>query len=150
MSNYKFSLNPVKLKKFLTKNRIIQTSIPAPGTKNILKKLNLYESRSMHGQLPLVWHKAKNFSVASVPAESKKALSKPFPANFTSFSRYCARNEWIDFTSTIFVANVGHSNKMVNEAIKTVINAPLQLLRLSKFITSTIFRKTCKICRQRF
>ena len=37
MSNYKFSLNPVKVKKVLTKNRIIQTSIPAPGTKNILK-----------------------------------------------------------------------------------------------------------------
>ena len=44
----------------------------------------------MHGQIPLAWHKASDFSV------------------FDSVG-----NQWIDFTSTIFVANVGHSNKHV-------------------------------------
>ena len=42
-----------------TKNRTIKTKIPAPGTLKILKKLSKIESRSMHGQLPIVWRKAK-------------------------------------------------------------------------------------------
>ena len=37
-----------------TKNRVIKTKIPAPGTLKILKRLSKIESRSMHGQLPIV------------------------------------------------------------------------------------------------
>ena len=51
-----------KIFKIKTKNRNIKTSIPAPGTEKILKKLKSIESRSMHGQLPIVWKKAKNFN----------------------------------------------------------------------------------------
>ena len=46
-----------------TKNRFIHTSIPAPGTKNLFKNLSTVESRSMHGQMPIAWDKAKNFNI---------------------------------------------------------------------------------------
>ena len=82
-----------------TKNISILTSIPAPGTKKLMKKLTKIESRSMHGQLPIAWSKAKNFNIYDI-----------------------AGNKFIDFTSTIFVANVGHANdrvkKYINRALK--------------------------------
>ena len=83
-----------------TKNITITTSIPAPGTKQLMKKLRKVESRSMHGQLPIAWSKAKNFNIYDI-----------------------AGNKFIDFTSTIFVANVGHSN----DRIKKYINRSLKL-----------------------
>ncbi|MDD5652673.1 MAG: aspartate aminotransferase family protein [Candidatus Omnitrophica bacterium] len=49
----------------------------------------------MHGQLPVLWHKAKDFQV------------------YDKFG-----NCWIDFTSTIFVANTGHANPRVVSALK--------------------------------
>ena len=101
-NNYSFSLDPKVVEKVKTKNRIIQTSIPCPGTKEIFYRLNKVESRSMHGQLPIAWNKAKDFSVYDI-----------------------AGNCWIDFTSTIFVANVGHSNKRILNAIKKSIDEPL-------------------------
>ena len=83
-----------------TKNITITTSIPAPGTKQLMNKLNKVESRSMHGQLQIAWSKAKNFSIYDI-----------------------AGNKFIDFTSTIFVANVGHSNdrvkKYINRSLKS-------------------------------
>ena len=83
-----------------TKNITITTSIPAPGTKQLMNKLNKVESRSMHGQLPIAWSKAKNFSIYDI-----------------------AGNKFIDFTSTIFVANLGHSNdrvkKYLNRSLKS-------------------------------
>ena len=85
-----------------TLNRTIQTPIPAPGTKEILDRLDKCESRSMHGQLPLVWDRAENFSI---------------------FDK--AGNCWIDFTSTIFVANVGHSNPVVCKAMREALEKPL-------------------------
>ena len=81
-----------------TKNRLIKTKIPAPGTSAILSSLSKYESRSMHGQLPIVWKKAKNFNI---------------------FDN--AGNKFIDFTSTIFVTNIGHSNKhLKNKLVKAI------------------------------
>ena len=44
----------------------------------------------MHGQFPIVWKKAKDFSV------------------FDHLG-----NKFIDFSSTILVANIGHSNSRV-------------------------------------
>lgn len=60
--------------------------------------LDQYEARSMHGQLPILWEKAKNDIV--VDSNNKK---------------------YIDFTSTIFVANIGHSNRFVKKAIRNVL-----------------------------
>ena len=48
----------MKTKVIKTKNRLILTKIPAPGTNNLIKKLSKVESRSMHGQLPLIWSHA--------------------------------------------------------------------------------------------
>jgi 4-aminobutyrate aminotransferase-like enzyme len=56
----------------------------------------------MQGQMPLVWDKASNYNVYDA-----------------------AGNKWIDFTSTIFVANVGHSNSRVTEAMQEVLSNPL-------------------------
>ena len=67
----------------MKKFRKIKTFIPAPGTEEIFKRLSDVESRSMHGQLPIVWKKAKEFSIYDI-----------------------AGNKWIDFTSTIFVTNI--------------------------------------------
>jgi len=94
MSNFEFQKEPVVVPTVSTKNRLIGTSIPAPGTADILARLSKVESRSMHGQIPLVWARADDFSV------------------FDHLG-----NKWIDFTSTIFVTNIGHSNPRVKEAI---------------------------------
>ena len=98
-----FSRDPQAVLRLETDYRRIQTDIPAPGTRLILERLDQVESRSMHGQLPLVWDRAEDFSVSD-------------PAG----------NRFIDFTSTIFVANVGHSNPRVVSAIREVIDRPLQ------------------------
>jgi len=102
MAGYEFSREPQIVARLETEHRRIQTAIPAPGTKAILEKLDRFESRSMHGQLPLVWDSAKGHSI---------------------FDH--AGNKWIDFTSTIFVANVGHSNPRVTAALKDVLDKPL-------------------------
>lgn len=102
MAAYSFSRTSKLVPLVKTQYRTIQTSIPAPGTEEILKNLDRYESRSMHGQLPIIWNHAKDFSI---------------------FDN--AGNCWIDFTSTIFVANVGHSNLAVIASIKNVLNEPI-------------------------
>jgi 4-aminobutyrate aminotransferase-like enzyme len=102
MAAHSFSRKPVAVPKVDTANRLIQTMIPAPGTEEILSRLEACESRSMHGQLPLVWDRAEDYSVYDI-----------------------AGNRWIDFTSTIFVANVGHSNARVTSAMKEALDRPL-------------------------
>lgn len=102
MTSHIFSLTPQSVPLIKTKHRLIQTPIPAEGTVEIFESLEKVESRSMHGQLPLVWDKAKDFSVYDI-----------------------AGNRWIDFTSTIFVANVGHSNQRVTDAIRATLDQPL-------------------------
>lgn len=102
MAAYNFSRTPVAVPKVNTAYRQINTAIPAPGTQDVLSNLEKNESRSMHGQLPLIWDRAEDFSVFDM-----------------------AGNKWIDFTSTIFVANVGHSNAHVTASIKAVLDHPL-------------------------
>jgi len=102
MAGYMFSREPKTVALVETKYRKIATQIPAPGTKEIIARLEKTESRSMQGQFPIIWDKAEDFSVYDI-----------------------AGNKWIDFTSTIFVANVGHGNKRVSAAIKEVLDKPL-------------------------
>jgi len=99
MATYSFSRSSKTVPFVQTQYRSIQTSLPAPGTEKTLQDLDFYESRSMHGQLPIIWDRAENFSVFDG-----------------------AGNRWIDFTSTIFVANVGHSNPNVIAAIKNTLD----------------------------
>jgi 4-aminobutyrate aminotransferase-like enzyme len=102
MAGHSFSLISLDVPKLETGHRRIQTAIPAPGTAEVFERLDKVESRSMHGQLPLVWERAEDASVYDI-----------------------AGNRWIDFTSTIFVANVGHSNPRVTSAIKETLEHPL-------------------------
>ncbi len=94
-----FSKTPINVKKIKTRNRLIKTNIPAPGTIKILNSLKKNEVRSMHGQLPIIWNKAKNFNVYDIKG-----------------------NKFIDFTSTIFVANIGHSNSFFKRKLVNSIN----------------------------
>lgn len=85
-----------------TEHRTIQTPIPHPEMAEIMLRLSAVESRSMHGQLPVMWNHAEGHSV---------------------FDRW--GNRWIDFTSTIFVANVGHGNPRIIDAVTATARKPL-------------------------
>ena len=98
MSEYIFSREPKKVAKISTRNRLIKSDIPCTGSKEILDTLDKYESRSMHGQLPLVWDSAKDFNIFDASG-----------------------NKWIDFTSAIFFSNVGHSNDRVTKYLTEVL-----------------------------
>jgi len=102
MAGYGFSHTPKKVPLVETPFRRIKTAIPVPESIPLLEKMYAYESHSMHGQLPVVWDHAKGFQV------------------YDSWG-----NCWIDFTSTIFVANAGHSNPRIIKAIKKVLDKPL-------------------------
>lgn len=99
---YQFSRIPVNVPTVRTKHRVIKTAIPSPGTDSILFQLEKHESRSMQGQIPIVWDRAENFSLYDAHG-----------------------NKWIDFTSTIFVTNIGHANVRLLAAIREVIEKPL-------------------------
>ena len=85
-----------------TQNRNIKTKIPAPGTNKIIKSLKQSESKSMQGQLPIVWSKADGHSLFDI-----------------------AGNKFIDFTSTIFVTNIGHSNANLIKNLKKTLDKKL-------------------------
>ncbi len=102
MASYSFSRIPIDVDLVHTENRCINTSIPAPGTDELLEKLDKIESRSMHGQLPIIWHKAEGHNIYDKLG-----------------------NKWIDFTSMIFVANVGHGNQNVINKVQEVLNLPM-------------------------
>ena len=99
---YKFALKPVKCESVFTKNRVIKTDIPAPSTIEIINNCIENEPDSMNDQLPIVWNSAIDFSIFDNTG-----------------------NKWIDFTSSIFVTNVGHSNPCVIKAIKDTIDKNL-------------------------
>ena len=102
MAGYQFSRTPQEVKKINTKHRLINTNIPCPGTSEILSDLDKFESRSMLGQLPIVWDKAINHNVFDISG-----------------------NKWIDFTSTIFVTNIGHANAHVISSLRKILDQNL-------------------------
>ena len=66
MAGYNFSRDPKVVPTLETKYRKISTQIPAPGTKEIITRLEKTESRSMQGQFPIIWDKAEDFSVFDI------------------------------------------------------------------------------------
>ena len=83
-------------KKKIKSEYIKKTSLKAEiKTNQLIKRLEKVESRSMHGQLPIVWKSAKDFYVYDISG-----------------------NKLIDFTSTIFVANTGHANERIKNILK--------------------------------
>lgn len=85
-----------------TKFRRIVGGIPTQSASTIQFSLDQTETRSMHGQLPIVWDHAKDYSVYDSTG-----------------------NRWIDFTSGIFVANVGHANERIISALKEALDQEL-------------------------
>lgn len=83
-----------------SKHISIKSILPAPGTNKLYQRLKKVESRSMHGQLPIAWESAKDFYIYDISG-----------------------NKFIDFTSTIFVANVGHSNNRIKKYIKKTLDS---------------------------
>lgn len=119
-----FSENPIKVKKIKTKNRLINTSIPAYGTKKILASLKKNEVRSMHGQLPIIWNRAEGFNIYDIK-----------------------NNKFIDFTSSIFVANIGHSNiNLKKKVIKTIKHNIINTYTYPTKIRDEYISKLIKFC----
>ena len=102
MAGFNFNHTPKDVPLINTKYRKIVTKIPTPESVVMLEQAYGLESRSMHGQMPVVWDRADNFQVFDAQG-----------------------NSWIDFTSTIFVANAGHGNPRIVEAVKKVLDKPL-------------------------
>ncbi|OGV63239.1 MAG: aminotransferase class III [Lentisphaerae bacterium RIFOXYB12_FULL_65_16] len=102
MSASRFPLVPSEVPRVETKHRRIVTAIPVPQALPVLETLARCESVAMHGQLPVVWDTAEGFQVRDVWG-----------------------NQWIDFTSTIFVANAGHANPRIVAALRRVLDKPL-------------------------
>jgi len=66
MSKFNFKKLPWSKKKIKTENIYINSALPAKGTDKFFKDLSNLESRSMHGQLPIVWKKAENFNIYDI------------------------------------------------------------------------------------
>ena len=62
MAGFSFSHDPKKVETIESKYRKIVTPIPVPESLPILEEMYKYESHSMHGQLPMVWDYAEDFS----------------------------------------------------------------------------------------
>ena len=75
----------------------LKTKIPSPGTKSLITKIKKTEPLSMLNQIPIVWKKAKDFNIYDLK-----------------------NNKFIDFTSSIFVSNIGHANKRMKKYLKNV------------------------------
>ena len=102
MARFTFSHQPKKVSPVETEYRKIQTPLPVPESLPIIEAIYKNESHSMHGQIPMVWDYAEDFIIGDAWG-----------------------NRWIDFTSTIFVANAGHGNKRILNALTDVIKKPL-------------------------
>lgn len=102
MAGLFFSHHPIEVDRVSTKYRTIQTQIPVPESIPLLEKMYSLEAQAMHGQYPMIWDQANDFQV---------------------FDKW--GNVWIDFTSTIFVANAGHGNKKIVKSLKQTLDKPL-------------------------
>jgi len=97
-----FTHSPRKTDLLETENRKICTTIPSPESVDVIERCKKYEPSSMNNQIPIVWDKASGFNVWDQSG-----------------------NKWIDFTSTIFVANVGHSHPRIKNAIIDMVEKDL-------------------------
>lgn len=91
---FAFPTHPVDVPRVETPNRRIVTAIPTPAALDVIDRLAEVECRSMLGQMPVLWDRAEGFQV---------------------HDRY--GNRWIDFSSSIFVANAGHANPQIRDAL---------------------------------
>ncbi|MCV2885440.1 aminotransferase class III-fold pyridoxal phosphate-dependent enzyme [Aestuariibacter sp. AA17] len=102
MAGVSFTHQPQDVAHVETKYRTIKTKIPVPESVPLLEEMYALECRAMHGQLPVIWDSADNFQVKDKWG-----------------------NVWLDFTSTIFVANAGHANQRIIDRLQQLLNKPL-------------------------
>ncbi len=98
----KYGLEPVEVPLVKTKYRTIRTKLPVPESLPIFKMLMESEPQSMRGQPPVVWHTADGFQV---------------------YDRW--GNKWLDFSSGVLVANVGHGRPEIKKAIREMLDQGL-------------------------
>ena len=101
-SDFRFTSTPIDVPKINTEHRKIVTKLPVPESLPILEAISKYESSNVNDFPPIIWSRAKDFSIEDDWG-----------------------NRWIDMTSTIFVANAGHGNEIVQNRIREVLDKPL-------------------------
>jgi 4-aminobutyrate aminotransferase/(S)-3-amino-2-methylpropionate transaminase len=74
--------------------RRIISHVPHPASRTFIEELSTLEPHSMSGFSPVVWHRAEGFQVWDAYG-----------------------NKWIDFTSAVVLANAGHANPRIRQAI---------------------------------
>jgi 4-aminobutyrate aminotransferase/(S)-3-amino-2-methylpropionate transaminase len=89
-----FSRIPRSVPTVSTRYRHIATQLPVPESLPVLARIEKHEPRSILGQPPVVWDRAEGFQV---------------------YDRY--GNAWLDWTSGVLVANIGHGHPAVKQAI---------------------------------
>lgn len=93
-------LEPVETQRINTRFRRIVTAIPAPESVAEIEQLRRLEPESMAGMPPVVWDHAEGFLV-----------------------RDAYGNQWIDLSSGIVVANVGHAHPAILDAIRSQLDS---------------------------
>jgi len=97
-----YALTPKKVPLVKTRYRTIATKFPVPQSVPILKKLRKYEPRSMSGQPPVVWDKAKGCQV---------------------WDRW--GNKWLDWSSGVLVTSAGHGHPAIVSALVRQARKPM-------------------------
>jgi 4-aminobutyrate aminotransferase-like enzyme len=97
-----YNFTPRDVAKVNTKYRKIVTQIPVPEALEIYERLKKSEPRSMMGQPPIVWDRAKGINVYDAWG-----------------------NMWLDWSSGVLITNAGHAPEEICAALKKVIDKPL-------------------------
>src|SRR6185369_13085803 len=95
-------LTPRTTSSIQTEFRKIVSDIPVPESIDAIKRLRSVEPRSMSGMPPIIWDQAYGFTIRD-----------PYG------------NQWIDLSSGIVLANVGHAHPRIVQAIKNQLDAQL-------------------------
>ncbi|NLF93690.1 MAG: aspartate aminotransferase family protein [Oligosphaeraceae bacterium] len=99
---HKYKLVPQNVPQVHTKYRKIVTAIPVPESLAIFERLSAHEPISMSGQPPVIWDRAEGINV---------------------YDRW--GNKWLDWSSCVLIANIGHGHPEICQALKAVIDKPL-------------------------
>lgn len=94
----RFSLEPTAVPRVETAYRRIVTELPVPESVGVFERLLEHEPPSMSGQPPVLWDRAEGASV---------------------YDRF--GNRWIDFSSCVLLANVGHAHPRVLERVRRLL-----------------------------
>ena len=97
-----FSITPRAVPHVETRYRRIVTPLPHPDSVPTLETLRQFEPYSMRGQPPIVWDRAEDIFVYDKHG-----------------------NKWLDWSSGVLVANVGHGAPEIRQAIIDQVNSGL-------------------------